>query len=156
MQWRYASSLVTIPSGCRHVEQSVNHARSSSIREEVCNTGVMCAAAICRKLYDRQGLGVGLLRKLYGKRNKTRGSRPEIHAKAAGGLIRHILIQLESAGLLERKDGNDKSARKLSSAVRAPGSALQECVCLPLIVAGASHLSCMLVQALSDIDLVCP
>jgi ribosomal protein S19E (S16A) len=60
------------------------------------------------------------LRKLYSKRNKSRGARPEVHAKAAGGLIRHILIQLEGAGLVERcdRDGGDKRSRKLSSAVR--------------------------------------
>lgn len=75
-----------------------------------------CAAAICRKMYERQGLGVGCLRKLFGKSNKSRGARPEHHCKAAGGVIRHILIQLESCGLVEKMD-EDQGGRKISSAV---------------------------------------
>ena len=78
----------------------------------------MChAAAVCRKLYDRQGMGIGLLRKLFGKADKSRGARPQKHAKAAGGLMRHMLIQLESCGLVE-KSGGEKGGRQLSPAVR--------------------------------------
>ena len=75
------------------------------------------AAAVCRKLYDRQGMGIGLLRKLFGKADKSRGARPERHAKAAGGLMRHMLIQLETCGLVE-KSAPEKGGRQLSSAVR--------------------------------------
>ena len=50
-----------------------------------------CAAAsIARKVYLRQGLGVGLMRRQYGGR-KSRGTCPERFEKSAGGLIRHIL-----------------------------------------------------------------
>eukprot|EP00892_Ulva_mutabilis_P004202 jgi/Ulvmu1/2153/UM129_0013.1 len=73
------------------------------------------AAAICRKVYERQGLGVGCLRKLFGKSNRSRGARPEHHCKAAGGVIRHILIQLESCGLVEKMD-EELGGRKISSA----------------------------------------
>jgi small subunit ribosomal protein S19e len=62
-------------------------------------------------------MGVGLLRKLFGKSNRSRGARPEHCCKAAGGLIRHILIQLESCGLVEKME-DDLGGRKLSSAVR--------------------------------------
>lgn len=67
-------------------------------------------------MYERQGLGVGCLRKLFGKSNRSRGARPEHHCKAAGGVIRHILIQLESCGLVEKMD-EDQGGRKISSAV---------------------------------------
>jgi ribosomal protein S19E (S16A) len=77
----------------------------------------MPAAAVCRKLYDRQGMGIGLLRKLFGKADKSRGSRPERHGKAAGGLMRHMLIQLEGCGLVE-KSSEEKGGRQLSPAVR--------------------------------------
>lgn len=39
---------------------------------------------MARKLYLRQGMGVGLFRTQYGGRNKVRGVRPERHAKGAG------------------------------------------------------------------------
>ncbi|GFR46086.1 hypothetical protein Agub_g7571, partial [Astrephomene gubernaculifera] len=60
------------------------------------------AASVARKLYIRQGMGVGLFRIQYGGRNKLRGSRPELQAKGSGGLVRHILKQLEECGLVEK------------------------------------------------------
>ena len=53
----------------------------------------------------RQGLGVGQLRIKFGGRNKTRGAKPEHFKKASGGLIRHIMKQLESCGFMEKHDG---------------------------------------------------
>jgi ribosomal protein S19E (S16A) len=85
---------------------------------------------VCRKLYDRQGMGIGLLRKLYGKSDKSRGARPERHAPAAGGLMRHMLIQLEGCGLVE-KSGEEKGGRQLSPAVRVlPSSCFHACLSL--------------------------
>ena len=55
------------------------------------------AASIARKVYLRQGLGVGLMRRQYGGR-KSRGTCPERFEKSAGGLIRHIL-QVGHSGL---------------------------------------------------------
>ena len=76
------------------------------------------AAAICLKLYGRQGLGVGRLRKLFGKAFKAKGACPEHHCKASGGLIRHIIIQLEKCGLMEKLD--ETGVRKVSPAVPSP------------------------------------
>ena len=56
------------------------------------------------------------MRKLFGKANKAKGAVPEHHCKASGGLIRHILIQLEACGLVEKMD--ESGGRKISSAVR--------------------------------------
>ncbi|KAK9816946.1 hypothetical protein WJX72_007276 [[Myrmecia] bisecta] len=63
------------------------------------------AASIARKVYMRKGMGVGLFRKQYGGRNKVKGTVPEHYAKAAGGLIRHCLKQLETLGLVEKSTG---------------------------------------------------
>ncbi|KAG2436344.1 hypothetical protein HXX76_006653 [Chlamydomonas incerta] len=60
------------------------------------------AASVARKLYIRQGMGVGLFRTQYGGRNKRRGSKPEFQSKASGGLVRHIMKQLEECGLMEK------------------------------------------------------
>lgn len=62
----------------------------------------MLAAAIARKVYLRKDLGVGALRREFGGRNKRRGTVPEHFAKAAGGVIRHILQQLEELQLVEK------------------------------------------------------
>lgn len=61
----------------------------------------------------RQGIGVGAFRKHYGGRNKRKGAVPEHFARASGGLIRHILIQLESEGLIEKYEGK-KGGRKIT------------------------------------------
>ena len=63
---------------------------------------LLIAAAVARKVYLRQDLGVGALRKQFGGRNKRKGTVPEHFAKAAGGLIRHILQQLEDLQLVEK------------------------------------------------------
>ena len=42
------------------------------------------AAALCRRLYNRPGLGVGHFETVFGGRQRRRGAAPEIHAKAAG------------------------------------------------------------------------
>ncbi|GAX83836.1 hypothetical protein CEUSTIGMA_g11260.t1 [Chlamydomonas eustigma] len=70
------------------------------------------AAALCRRLYIRPGLGVGHFETTFGGRQRRRGAAPEIHAKAAGGLIRHILRNLESVGLLEQ---DPKGGRRLTA-----------------------------------------
>ena len=57
-------------------------------------TPIASAASVARKLYFSQGIGVGAFRKKYGGRNKRNGAVPEHYARAAGGLIRHILKQV--------------------------------------------------------------
>ena len=58
------------------------------------------AASLARKVYMRQNVGVGAFRKQYGGRNKRKGTVPEHYARASGGLIRHILKQLEARARL--------------------------------------------------------
>ena len=60
------------------------------------------AASVARKLYFRQGMGVGLFRTVYGGRNHLRGCVPEKYKRGAGGCVRHILKQLEAVGLVEK------------------------------------------------------
>lgn len=61
------------------------------------------AAAIARRVYINQGMGVGAFRRAFGGRtNAAGGVNPEHHAKAAGGVIRHALQQLEAMGLVEK------------------------------------------------------
>lgn len=59
------------------------------------------AAAIVRKVYLRQGTGVGALKKRFGGAYR-RGARPEKHQDAAGGLIRTILLALDELKITEK------------------------------------------------------
>ena len=56
---------------------------------------VACAASLARKVYLRQNIGVGQFRRQYGGRNDRCGTCPQHFKRASGGLIRHILKQLE-------------------------------------------------------------
>jgi len=62
------------------------------------------SASTLRKLYLRGPIGVSRLRKEYGGR-KRMGVKPAHFRKAGGAVIRHVLQQLEAAGLVDRKDG---------------------------------------------------
>jgi small subunit ribosomal protein S19e len=63
-------------------------------------------AAIARRVYLRQGLGVGAFRRMFGGATNQKGRvTPEHHAKASGGIIRHALHTLESLGLVEKLAG---------------------------------------------------
>lgn len=64
------------------------------------------AASILRKLYTRS-VGVSRLRTYYGGR-KRRGRKPPHSYKAGGKIIRLILQQLESAGLVEKSNAGRK------------------------------------------------
>ncbi len=60
------------------------------------------AAAILRRLSDREGpIGVQKLRTLYGGR-KNRGHAPEEFYKGSGNILRKILQQLEKAGFAKK------------------------------------------------------
>jgi len=65
------------------------------------------AASILRKL--KKPTGVSRLRTVYGGR-KNRGMKPEKSYKGSGKIIRVILQQLESAGLVVK----DKKGRRLT------------------------------------------
>ncbi len=59
------------------------------------------SAAVLRKLYVKGPLGVERLRAEYGGA-KRRGCRPQKATKGSGAIIREILQQLESAGLVSK------------------------------------------------------
>lgn len=72
------------------------------------------AAAVARRVYLRQGLGVGAMRRMFGSRSNKKGKvTPEHHARAAGGVIRHALHALESLGLVEKIAGG--KGRRITS-----------------------------------------
>jgi small subunit ribosomal protein S19e len=58
------------------------------------------AASIARKVYLRPGLGVGALRKWYGGAFRN-GVRAQHYKKANAGIIRSVLIQLETMKVCE-------------------------------------------------------
>lgn len=73
------------------------------------------AASIARKVYLRQNTGVGALKKVYGGSGRRGTMRSRFH-KACGGLIRHILHQLEEMQVVEKcPEGVNKGGRKISS-----------------------------------------
>uniref|UniRef100_H3G8P8 40S ribosomal protein S19 n=2 Tax=Phytophthora ramorum TaxID=164328 RepID=H3G8P8_PHYRM len=73
------------------------------------------AASIARKVYLRQYTGVGSLKKVYGGASR-RGVQRQHFQKASGGLIRHILQQLEEMKVVEKcPEGVNKGGRKISS-----------------------------------------
>jgi len=65
------------------------------------------AASILRQIYIREIVGVERLRNRYGGR-KDRGGKPAKFVKGSGKLIRLILQQAETAGLLQKAEGNKK------------------------------------------------
>jgi len=68
------------------------------------------AAAIARKVYLQPGLGVGALQKKFGGA-KNRGTRTFTFGKAASGVIRTILKQLEEINVVEI---SESGGRKIS------------------------------------------
>ena len=66
------------------------------------------AASMLRKLYLKQAVGVSGLRREYGGR-KNMGHRPEHKRKTSGAVIRKILQQLESAGMVRTEKGKGRS-----------------------------------------------
>jgi small subunit ribosomal protein S19e len=70
------------------------------------------AASILRQIYIHDVVGVQRLRTRYGGR-QDRGVKPPRKVKGAGKIIRLILQQSESAGLVEKVKGK-KSGRKLT------------------------------------------
>jgi small subunit ribosomal protein S19e len=67
-------------------------------------------AAIARKVYLREGCGVGSLKSRFGGKYR-RGALPGKHQDAAGGLIRTILLTLDELKITEK---STKGGRKIS------------------------------------------
>merc|ERR1711966_194620 len=61
-------------------------------------------AAIARKVYLRNGIGIGMLRNLYGGR-KSRGTCPHHHGVGSGSIARACLKQLEVLKVVEKQTG---------------------------------------------------
>jgi small subunit ribosomal protein S19e len=71
-------------------------------------------ASVLRQIYIHKVVGVGRLKTRYGSRQK-RGMKPEHFKKSSGKLIRTILQQAESAGLLEKyNESGKKAGRRLT------------------------------------------
>ncbi len=56
---------------------------------------------MARKIYLRQGIGVGAFRKIYGG-HKSIGVRPSHFAKSSGSIARDCLKQLERLDIVEK------------------------------------------------------
>ncbi|XP_011621085.1 40S ribosomal protein S19 isoform X2 [Amborella trichopoda] len=69
------------------------------------------AASMARKIYLRQGIGVGGFQKIYGGR-KRNGSCPPHFCKSSGAVARHILQQLEKVKIIEF---DPKGGRRITS-----------------------------------------
>lgn len=65
------------------------------------------AASIARKVYLRPGIGMGQLQKWYGG-SYRRGARTEHFRKAASGVIRSVLLQLEEMKVLEKMESGGR------------------------------------------------
>ncbi|RRT72703.1 hypothetical protein B296_00007052 [Ensete ventricosum] len=66
---------------------------------------------MARKIYLRQGIGVGGFQKIYGGR-KRNGSRPPHFCKSSGAIARHILQQLQNVNIIEI---DPKGGRRITS-----------------------------------------
>ncbi|KAJ3703700.1 hypothetical protein LUZ61_007405 [Rhynchospora tenuis] len=69
------------------------------------------AASMARKIYLRQGIGVGGFQKIYGGRRRN-GSCPPHFCKSSGAVARHILQQLKNMDII---DIDPKGGRMLTS-----------------------------------------
>jgi len=65
------------------------------------------AASIARKVYLRPGVGIGQLQKWYGG-SYRRGARTEHFRKAASGVIRSVLLQLEEMKVVEKLESGGR------------------------------------------------
>mmetsp|Transcript_42528 Transcript_42528/g.90598 ORF Transcript_42528/g.90598 Transcript_42528/m.90598 type:complete len:159 (+) Transcript_42528:61-537(+) len=68
-------------------------------------------ASMVRKIYIRNGTGVGGFRKVYGTQNR-RGVMTNTFAKGSGKIARYILQQLEEMGLVEQDENGGRRITK--------------------------------------------
>lgn len=69
------------------------------------------AASMARKIYLRQGIGIGGFQKIYGGRQRN-GSRPPHFCKSSGAVSRNILQELQKMGII---DVDPKGGRLITS-----------------------------------------
>merc|ERR1711976_50035 len=72
------------------------------------------AAGVARKVYLKKGLGVGTLRKIYGG-SLNRGTAPSQFCRSSGGLLRHVLQDLEAINVVAK---DTKGGRVITSTGR--------------------------------------
>lgn len=73
------------------------------------------AASIARKVYLTKHTGIGALKKAYGGAAR-RGVHRQHFQQASGGLIRHILHQLEEMKVVEKcEEGVKKGGRRITN-----------------------------------------
>ena len=70
-------------------------------------------ASLARRLYVRQGTGVGAFSKVYGAK-KRRGTLPGHFCRSSRGVIRGCLKQLQKIGVLEAMPEGKKGGRRLT------------------------------------------
>mmetsp|Transcript_18923 Transcript_18923/g.27844 ORF Transcript_18923/g.27844 Transcript_18923/m.27844 type:complete len:158 (+) Transcript_18923:56-529(+) len=70
-------------------------------------------ASLARRLYVRQGTGVGSFSKVYGAK-KRRGTLPGHFCRASRGVIRNCLKQLQKVGVLEAMPEGKKGGRRVT------------------------------------------
>jgi small subunit ribosomal protein S19e len=90
--------------GLRVCGGTARHASSASGLPPRVREACFCflrAASIARKVYLRNGVGIGALRTIYGGR-KSRGTRPHHHGEGSGAIARACLKQLEKLGVVEK------------------------------------------------------
>ena len=71
------------------------------------------AAAIARRVYLRNGIGVGSFKRIFGGR-VSRGTRPEIFGTSSGSVVRHILKELEKLKIIEKNPVGTKKGRRIT------------------------------------------
>ncbi len=82
-------------------------------------------AAIARKVYLRPRIGVGALAHWFGGA-KNRGAAPQRFQKAARGVLRHILTQLEKNGVIETVVLQNENGQKVSAGRAITPAGLRE------------------------------
>lgn len=85
------------------------------------------AASIARKIYLNPGMGVGQLRRWYGG-NYRNGVRTEHFRKANSGIIRSVLLQLETMRVTEKLENGGRRVSRVGQQDldRIAGSVIRE------------------------------
>jgi small subunit ribosomal protein S19e len=72
---------------------------------------IIYVAAVARKLYLKQGLGVGALQRIFGG-GYRRGTKTNHHHDASQGIIRNVVLMLDEIKLTEKcPNGGRKISR---------------------------------------------
>ena len=100
---------ITLPAWVDIVKTSSNNELAPSDSEWY----YVRAAAVARKIYVKGGVGVGSMRRLFGRASRT-GPTPVHTGSSSGAVIRSVLKNLEKLGLVE-KDPNGYVERRYAA-----------------------------------------